>query len=131
MVKSQWNRNGIPKSPWNLSFDLPPPPCAPQHGAAARPLSPGPNGKIWEGLIRSPARWGGLSWGDGSSRVNQGESLIIMETSWEISWDIWVCLKMLCTPKPNGFADHDPVFKWLAIIGNINPTSSDKPIWDI
>ena len=30
-----------------------------------------------------------------------------METS------IWVCLKMLCTPKPNGFADHYPVFKWL------------------
>ena len=28
---------------------------------------------------------------------------------------------------PNGFADHDPVFKWLAIIGNINPTFSDKP----
>ena len=25
----------------------------------------------------------------------------------------WVCLKMLCTPKPNGFADHYPVFKWL------------------
>ena len=25
---------------------------------------------------------------------------------------------------PNGFADHDPVFKWLAIIGKINPTFS-------
>ena len=25
---------------------------------------------------------------------------------------------------PNGFADHYPVFKWLAIIGNINPTFS-------
>ena len=23
---------------------------------------------------------------------------------------------------PNGFADHYPVFKWLAIIGKINPT---------
>ena len=22
--------------------------------------------------------------------------------------NIWVCLKMLCTPKPNGFADHYP-----------------------
>ena len=32
------------------------------------------------------------------------------------------------TPKPNGFADHYPVFQWLAIIGNINPTFSDKPI---
>ena len=37
---------------------------------------------------------------------------------------IWVCLKMVSTPKPNGFADHYPVFKWLAIIGNINPTFS-------
>ena len=25
----------------------------------------------------------------------------------------WVCLKMLCTPTPNGFADHYLVFKWL------------------
>ena len=25
----------------------------------------------------------------------------------------WVCLKMVSTPKPNGFADHYPVFKWL------------------
>ena len=31
-------------------------------------------------------------------------------------------------PKPNGFADHYPYEKWLAIIGNINPTFSDKPI---
>ena len=29
---------------------------------------------------------------------------------------------------PNGFADHYPYEKWLAIIGNINPTFSDKPI---
>ena len=27
---------------------------------------------------------------------------------------------------PNGFADHYPYEKWLAIIGNINPTFSDK-----
>ena len=26
---------------------------------------------------------------------------------------MWVCLKMLCTPKPNGFADHYPYEKWL------------------
>ena len=26
---------------------------------------------------------------------------------------IWVCLKTLCTPKPNGFADHYPYEKWL------------------
>ena len=25
----------------------------------------------------------------------------------KVHW-IWVCLKMLCTPKPNGFADHYP-----------------------
>ena len=29
---------------------------------------------------------------------------------------------------PNGFADHYPYEKWLAIIGNINPTFSDKTI---
>ena len=35
-------------------------------------------------------------------------------TQLEISWiSMWVCLKMSCTPKPNGFADHYPVFKWL------------------
>ena len=27
--------------------------------------------------------------------------------------DIWVCLKMVSTPKPNGFADHYPYEKWL------------------
>ena len=36
---------------------------------------------------------------------------------WLVHWSIsetygafliWVCLKMLCTPKPNGFADHYP-----------------------
>ena len=27
---------------------------------------------------------------------------------------------------PNGFADHYPYNKWLAIIGNINPTFSHK-----
>ena len=26
---------------------------------------------------------------------------------------IWVCLKMLCTPKPNGFVDHYPYIQWL------------------
>ena len=25
---------------------------------------------------------------------------------------IWVCLKMLCSPKPNGFADHYPYEKY-------------------
>ena len=36
---------------------------------------------------------------------------------------------MVSTPKANGFADHYPNEKWLAIIGKINPTFSDKPIW--
>ena len=31
---------------------------------------------------------------------------------------------------PNGFADHYPYEKWLYIIGNINPTFSDKPIYE-
>ena len=30
---------------------------------------------------------------------------------WEVMLSIWVCLKMLCIPKPNGFADHYPVMK--------------------
>ena len=38
-----------------------------------------------------------------------------------------VCLKMLCTPKPNGFADHYP-YENGYFIGKINPTFSDKPI---
>ena len=37
---------------------------------------------------------------------------------------IWVCLKIVYPIVPNGFADHYPVFKWLAIIGKINPTFS-------
>ena len=32
--------------------------------------------------------------------------------NWEYTL-FWVCLKMVSTPKPNGFADHYPVFKWL------------------
>ena len=38
---------------------------------------------------------------------------------------------MSCTPKPNGFADHYPYDKWLAIIGHINPTFSDKAIFPL
>ena len=30
---------------------------------------------------------------------------------------------------PNGFADHYPYEKWLAIIGKINPTFSEKGIF--
>ena len=42
--------------------------------------------------------------------------------------NIWVCLKMLCTPTPNGFADHYPVFKWL--FHWEYTLFSDKPIWE-
>ena len=27
----------------------------------------------------------------------------------------WVCLKMLCTPKPNGFADHYPYYMAISL----------------
>ena len=37
---------------------------------------------------------------------------------------IWVCLKIAYPIVPNGFADHYPYEKWLAIIVNINPTFS-------
>ena len=53
---------------------------------------------------------------------------IVYDISIEI-WINWVCLKMVSTPKLNGFADHYPYEKWLAIIGNINPTfSGPNPI---
>ena len=37
----------------------------------------------------------------------------------------WVCLKIVSTPKPNGFADHYPYE--MAISLGIYPTFSDKP----
>ena len=40
---------------------------------------------------------------------------------------IWVCLKMSCTPKANGFADHYPYEKWRFHWEYIYPIS-DKPI---
>ena len=43
-----------------------------------------------------------LGWGDP-----------LLMSRWERSLEKWVCLKMVSTPKPNGFADHYPVFKWL------------------
>ena len=39
---------------------------------------------------------------------------------------VWKCRENPIVP--NGFADHYPYEKWLYIIGNINPTFSDKPI---
>ena len=38
--------------------------------------------------------------------------------------ETWVCLKIVYPIVPDGFADHYPYEKWLAIIGNINPTFS-------
>ena len=38
----------------------------------------------------------------------------------------WVCLKMSCTPKPNGLADHYPYEKWL--FHGEYTLFSDKPI---
>ena len=40
----------------------------------------------------------------------------------------WVCLKMLCSPKPNGFHDHYPYNKWL--FHWEYTLFSDKPKWD-
>ena len=45
----------------------------------------------------------------------------------EIYIYIWVCLKIEKTPKPNGFADHYPVFKWL--FHWEYTLFSDKPIY--
>ena len=42
-------------------------------------------------------------------------------------WAIWVCLKMWCTPTPNGFCWSLSLLNGY-FIGNINPTFSDKPI---
>ena len=42
------------------------------------------------------------------------------------NFDMWVCLKMSCTPKPNGFADHYPYEKWL--FHWEHTLFSDKPI---
>ena len=49
---------------------------------------------------------------------------------WKHSKDMGVSENVVYPIVPNGFADHYPYEKWLAIIGNINPTFSDKPIWN-
>ena len=43
---------------------------------------------------------------------------------WSLRGFVWKCR---VPHLPNGFADHYPYEKWLAIIGKINPTFSDKP----
>ena len=47
-----------------------------------------------------------------------------------ISLWLWVCLKMLAKPHCTQWFcwSDNPYEKWLAIIGKINPTFSDKPI---
>ena len=37
----------------------------------------------------------------------------VLSAGWSTEQDIWVCLKMVSTPKANGFADHYPYEKWL------------------
>ena len=39
---------------------------------------------------------------------SNGARGVFKETPWRMIIIIWVCLKMLCTPKSNGFADHYP-----------------------
>ena len=39
--------------------------------------------------------------------------MVIFHSYVSLPEGMWVCLKMVSTPKPNGFADHYPVFKWL------------------
>ena len=43
---------------------------------------------------------GGSPGGRGDKQRTMGNGVYI--------YIIWVCLKMSCTPKPNGFADHYP-----------------------
>ena len=70
----------------------------------------------------NPFRWGSTLW----STISHDSWLFIpfphehpMKPSLSLvkfpilMGNIWVCLKMVSTPKPNGFADHYPVFKWL------------------
>ena len=58
-----------------------------------------------------------------------GQSHFLVMESDGIWWNLGLSENVVYPEKPNGFADHYPIFKWLAIIGNINPTFSDKPIW--
>ena len=43
--------------------------------------------------------------------------------------DMGVSENAVYYPKPNGFADHYPVFKWL-FHWEYTPLFSDKPIWN-
>ena len=50
---------------------------------------------------------------DGTNPPPYSSSYPKIETELRVPNSIWVCLKMLCTPTPNGFADHYPYEKWL------------------
>ena len=52
---------------------------------------------------------------DAAGKSGEIRLILMMETliNQRIPKIIWVCLKMSCTPKPNGFADHYPYEKWL------------------
>ena len=67
-------------------------------------------------------RLDGVSSWLGNSRTSEIPGLNV-----QLNGAIWVCLKMSCTPKPNGFADHDPYEKWL--FHWEYTLFSDKPIW--
>ena len=54
-----------------------------------------------------------LSWEAKNQKVATSATLRRTSLACPSQYLIWVCLKMSCTPKPNGFADHYPVFKWL------------------
>ena len=55
-----------------------------------------------------------LLWPDGHTSAAFFGSQPAARDSESIKFDIWVCLKMVSIPKPNGFADHyHPYEKWL------------------
>ena len=66
----------------------------------------------------------------GGHLMNWGYNLLQPMTEGVSSPPIWVCLKMWLVPHCSQWFcwSWNPVLKWLAIIGNINPTFSDKPI---
>ena len=64
-------------------------------------------------------------------RVQNLKALVSAPTSHKTkpcqSFNIWVCLKIVYPEKPNGFADHYPVSKWLFHWG-YTPFSDGAPV---
>ena len=56
-------------------------------------------------------------------RYSYDIDMILYDIIHDIHGCVWKC--WLNPEKPNGFADHYPVFKWLAIIGNIPHFQTD------